>query len=274
MAEVFLWIKNAQLPYAYQQANCHNVSHYIYLMLMKKGIICSKIWTFSPGLYSNLNDSLISFMDPNKLSPTGTIDWGYHVAPVFAVQMGKEIVYKVIDLGLFPTQAVTYKTWLQKLRTRKLLYLIMDADWYLFTSSMIPNFELYGNPNYILEQNLPLPYFFWDKLINDFFKYDGDAYYYLWLPKGLAINQTAIQFYDDEILPILKHKSKKDLLQDYKMLVGNVFNFETVFRDNMWNFDVTPEFQEKHQDIIHKYKQIYDASVWKWNDLVNEKLGF
>ncbi|MDQ5929751.1 MAG: hypothetical protein QG594_1532 [Bacteroidota bacterium] len=272
LAEVFAWIQNENLPYSYQQANCHNVSHYIYLLLQTKGIICSKIWSFSPGIYSNTNSSLITFVDPKKLSPTGKIDWGYHVAPLFHVQKGKKIIQMVIDLGLFPNGPVAYKTWLNKLKTRKLLYLIMDAHWYLFTSSMIPNYVLYGNSDYVLEQNVNLPYFFWDKLINDFFEYEADAYYELWLPKGLAINQTAIAFYEEEIAPILKQKSKKELVNDYKNLVGNVFNFETVFRDNMWNFDVPPEFQEKHQDVIFKYKQIYDTNLWRWNDLVNQKI--
>ena len=274
LTEVFAWIKNENLPYGYQQANCHNVSHYIYLFLKTKGVICSKIWSFSPGIYSSTNPNLISFLDQKRLSPTGKIDWGYHVSPLLLVQKGKEIVQMVIDLGLFPNGPVNYKTWLNKLKTRKLLYLITDGHWYLFNSSMIPNHELYGNSNFILEPNVNLPYFFWDKLINDFFKYEKDAYYDLWLPKGLAVNQTAIQFYEEEIAPILKQKSQKNRLLDYKNLVGNVFNFETVFRDNMWNFEVTPEFQEQHSEIIFKYKQIYDANLWRWNDLVNQKIHF
>lgn len=260
---------NAGLPYGYQQANCHNVSHYIYMLLQSKGITSSKIWTFSPGLYSTSSSKLISFTDKKRLSPTGKIDWGYHVAPVLHVRMGKVINKMVIDLGLFPEGPVNYKTWLNKLKTRKLLYLIMDAEWYLFNSSMIPNYERNNNPEYIQENNLELPYFFWDKLINDFFKYEKESKEFLWLPKGLAINDTAIEFYENEIVPILNVKSKKTLVQDYKNLVGDVFNFETVFRDNMWNYHMTPEFQEKYQDIIAKYYVIYNSNLNKWINLVS-----
>lgn len=261
---------NAALPYAYQQANCHNVSHYIYMLLQSKGVICSKIWTFSPGLYSTSSSKLISFTDKKRLSPTGKIDWGYHVAPILHVQKGNQVSEMVIDLGLFPEGLVTYKTWLNKLKTKNLLHLIMDAEWYLFTSSMIPNYELHSNPEFTQDQNVDLPYFFWDKLINDFFKYEEESKQNSWLPKGLAINETAISFYDNEIAPILNIKSKKALAQDYKNLVGNVFNFETVFRDDMWNTDMTPEFQEKYKNIILKYVAIYTTNVSKWENLVSK----
>ena len=213
LTEVFAWIQSENLPNTYQQANCHNVSHYIYLLLKKKRIICSKIWTFSPGIYSSTNPNLITFLDKKKLSPTGKIDWGYHVSPLLLVQKGKHTIPMVIDLGLFPKEPVTYNIWLNKLKTKELLYTITDGHWYLFNTSMIPNYELYGNSNFIMEPNVNLPSFFLDKLINDFFKYEEDAYYNLWMPKGLAVNQTAIQFYNEEIEPILKIKSKKTLLQ-------------------------------------------------------------
>lgn len=240
------------------------------MLLLSNGVTSSKIWTFSPGLYSTSSSRLISFTDKTKLSPTGKIDWGYHVAPVLHVQKGKEISEMVIDLVLFPEGPVHYRTWLNKLKTRKLLHLIMDADWYLFNSSMIPNYQLNNDPEYVQDKNLDLPYFFWDKLINDFFKYEEESKENQWLPKGLAINEAAMEFYNNEIAPILKMRAKKELAQDYKNLVGNVFNFETVFRDDKWNYDMTPEFQEKHQDIISKYKDIYLDSLKKWEKLVSK----
>lgn len=239
------------------------------MLLLSNGVTTSKIWTFSPGLYSSSSSELISFTDTKKLSPTGTIDWGYHVAPILHVQKGKEISEMVIDLGLFPEGPVHYKTWLNKLKTRKLLHLIMDADWYLFNSSMIPNYQLNNDPAYDHDQNVDLPYFFWDKLINDFFKYEGESKDNKWLPKGLAINETAMVFYNNEIAPILKMNSHKELVQDYKNLVGNVFNFETVFRDDKWNYDMTPEFQEKYQFIISKYKESYFTNLNKWDSMAS-----
>ncbi len=176
----------------------------------------------------------------------------------------------VIDPVLFPNGPVKYRTWLTKLKTKKLIYLIMDAEWYLFNSSLIPNSQLqfceFTNP---YKPNIVLPEWFSDKLITDFFKYEDVSKDNHWLEKGLAINETAIQFYNHEIKPILSYSSKSELLKEYRDLVGNVFNFETVFRDNMWNYEMTEEFQQKHQLVIQKYRVIYENEVLKWQEKLN-----
>jgi hypothetical protein len=64
-------------------------------------------------------------------------------------------------------------------------------------------------------------------------------------------------------------------VNDYKMLVGTVFNFETVFRDNNWNYEMNDEFQSKHQVIIAKYREIYFSNLSKWQEslaLLNETI--
>ena len=212
---------------------------------------------------------LISFTDKKNISPNGKIDWGYHVAPVLQVRIGTKVRKMVIDPGLFPKGLVRYRTWLAKLKTRKLIYLIMDSEWYLFNSSMIPNSQLQTDSEELFNSNPPnlkLPNWFSDKLITDFFKYEDEALNEHWIEKGLAINETAMTFYKDEIKPILHSKQHHDLAIDYKMLVGNVFNFETVFRDNNWNDEMNNDFQFKHQEIITKYRGIYWGNLSKWQE--------
>ena len=80
----------------------------------------------------------------------------------------------------------------------------------------------------------------------------------------MAINETAIAFYDTEIKPNLNLPQYQDMVNDYKMLVGNVFNFETIFRDNNWNYEMDNNFQIKHQNIIAKYREIYFSNLSKW----------
>jgi hypothetical protein len=184
-----------------------------------------------------------------------------------------------IDPGLFKTP-VRYRTWLAKLKTRKLIYLIVDSGWYLFNSSMVPNSELQANSNESLNANptnVKLPDWFSDKHITDFFRYEEEALNQHWIEKGMAINETAIAFYDAEIKPIHNSSSHKDLVYDYKMLVGNVFNFETVFRDNNWNYEMNDDFQFRHQNIISKYREIYFSNLSKWqhslaslNEIINK----
>lgn len=266
---MFAEILQSGIPFGYQQANCHNISHYINYLLASKGYQCAKIWAFAPVVYSTSSSKLISFPDKKNISPNGKIDWGYHVAPVLQVRIGTKVRKMVIDPGLFPKNLVRYRTWLAKLRTRKLIYLIMDSDWYLYNSSMIPNsqiqFESNGYSNAI-SPNVKLPDWFSDKLITDFFRYEDEALEQHWIEKGLAVNETAMAFYTAEIKPILHCKQQLDLLNDYKMLVGNVFNFETIFRDNNWNYEMDSNFQFKHQNIIAKYREIYNSNLAKWQE--------
>jgi hypothetical protein len=134
---------------------------------------------------------------------------------------------------------------------------------------MIPNSQLDCNLNGIPnsnQQNIQLPEWFSDKLINDFFKYDEDALAQHWVEKGLAVNETALAFYNAEIKPILDLPQYEDMVNDYKMLVGNVFNFETIFRDNNWNNEMNNDFQMKHQNIIAQYREIYYSNLTKWKE--------
>jgi hypothetical protein len=265
--DLFAAIMQLGIPFGYQQANCHNISHYISTFLESKGYQCGKIWAFAPVVYSMNSSRLISFADKKNISPTGKIDWGYHVAPVLQVRIGNKVRKMVIDPGLFPKTMVRYRTWLAKLNTRKLIYLIMDSEWYLYNSSMIPNSQIQYNSNGFSNANPPnvqLPDWFSDKLITDFFRYELDSLNDHWIEKGLAVNETAIAFYDAEIKPILHSNQHQGLVYDYKMLVGNVFNFETIFRDNNWNPEMDNNFQFKHQNIIAKYREIYFSNLYKW----------
>lgn len=237
------------------------------------GLKAAKIWAFTPSIYSNSGTNLISFTDKKKSSPNGKIDWGYHVAPILQVKIGNKHQKMVIDPGLFPEGLVSYRTWLAKLKTPSLIYLIMDSEWYLFNSRIIQNSEpQFWQENSIdsLKPNLVLPEWFSDKLITDFFKYEEDSKDNHWLEKGMAINETAIQFYNAEIKPILNLKLQNELLKEYRDLAGNVFNFETVFRDNMWNYEMTTEFQQKHHKVIAKYRKIYESELVKWQLIIKD----
>ena len=273
LIHLFQQILKSGIPFGYQQANCHNISHFTCLFAESKGINAAKIWAFTPGIYSPTSSRLISFTDNQKLSPTGKIDWGYHVAPVVQVQIGNKTRKMVIDPVLFPKGPVGYRSWLAKLKTKRLIYLIMDPEWYLFNSSFLPNSEqeMWDDENLEpIKPNVTFPDWFSDKLVTDFFKYEEDSKQNHWLEKGLAINETASKFYQREIIPILKQPAKSELLQDYRNLVGNVFNFETVFRDQMLNFEMTEEFLEKHQHVIEKYLKSYNKALLRWQTKLEE----
>jgi hypothetical protein len=132
---------------------------------------------------------------------------------------------------------------------------------------MITNAQLQLDFNEISESNQPnikLPHWFSDKCITDFFKYEEEALNQFWIEKGLAVNETALVFYENEIKPILDLEQHQDLVTDYKILVGDVFNFETIFRDNNWNYEMNNDFQLKHKNIIAQYREIYSSNLTKW----------
>jgi hypothetical protein len=130
---------------------------------------------------------------------------------------------------------------------------------------MIPNSQL--TPDYNeFKPNLKLPDWFSDKLITDFFKYEEESEEQHWIEKGLAVNETALALYESEIKPLLHTKMHHETVENYKMLAGNVFNFETIFRDNNWNYEMDENFQFKHQIIIAKYREIYNSNLKKWQD--------
>ncbi len=237
------------------------------MLAQSQGITLAKIWAFTPGIYSMSDTRVISFTDQNKLSPTGKIDWGYHVAPVVLVEHNGVVTKMAIDPVLFPDGAVPYKIWLEKIKTKKLIYLLMDAEWYLFNTSYATNTQLEFfdiNTDEPVKPNVIFPYWFANKCVTDFFKYEEDSRQYYWLEKGLAVNDTASLFYENEIKPILEDSSQALLLKDYRDLVGNVFNFETVFRDYMYNYEMNVVFYEKHHDIIEKYRTIFNDQLAKW----------
>ncbi|WP_018341626.1 protein-glutamine glutaminase family protein [Cytophaga aurantiaca] len=274
---LFDQIQNAGIPFTYPQANCHNIAHYISLLAKRQGITLAKIWAFTPGIYTSYNTRVITFKDKNQLSPTGKIDWGYHVAPVLFVEQDGVVTKMVIDGVLFPNGAVPYKAWLAKIKTKKLIYLLMDAEWYLFNTSYVTNTQLDffdGNTDEPVKPNVIFPYWFANKCVTDFFKYEDNSKENGWLEKGLAINNTAGIFYENEIKPILNDASQEVLLNDYRSLVGNVLNFENVFRDYVYNSEMDEQFHETHAAIISTYRTIFNNECLKWQQRVSEVLPF
>lgn len=266
---LFEYLKKEEIPYEYVQGNCHNLSHCTSFLLRKQGINTMKIWAFAPSLYSNTDPTMITVKDKNSISLTETIDWRYHVATVLLVKGQNGIVEEfVIDLALFPKAPVYYRTWLVKFKTQNLIHLFTDAHWYLFNTwyqyTDINATEAEGLQLFHEEPSVKLPKWFPKEVIYDFFEYELDCKENHWLEKGLAINSTAYQFFVNEIYPKQQNAYYSSLQHDYKLMVGDVYNFETIFRDYSTNDEMTEHFQEKHAFIIEQYRLIYHKELDKW----------
>ena len=85
------------IPFNYSKDGCYARAHRMSLMAQRRGIITGKV--FIEG----------------KLDPFPEAYWGwrYHVAPVVAVKVGKQVVLKVIDPSLFKG-LVSIDEWAEK----------------------------------------------------------------------------------------------------------------------------------------------------------------
>lgn len=195
-----------------------------------------------PYRYREDSKLTIQLPDPNNISPNGLLTWGYHVA-LLLQYAGEEYIF---DLFLDSYKPLTIAEWLEKMQARKFHIDIENPDNYLF----------YTKSSETKKNGL---------FTGEYFKYDGLCREQNWLAKGLAINETAIEFYTKNWF----HFNYKTLLSaDYKLFVGRVNNFECVLRDNITNKKMTKEFQQKHASIIAEYRLVYEKNLEKWMERV------
>ena len=224
----------------YKQGNCHNITHFASLILKSYGVEHNKIWIYAPTRYKEDSKLSIQLLDPNNISPNGILTWGYHVA-LFLQYAGEECVF---DFFLDSKKPLSMAKWLETMQARKFHIDIENPDNYLF----------YTEPSETKKNGL---------YTGQYFKYDGLCREQNWLAKGLAINETAINFYKNEYF----HFKYKTLLStDYKLFVGRVNNFECVMRDNTINKKMTEKFQQKHASVISEYRLVYEENLKKWTD--------
>lgn len=224
--------------FQYKQGNCHNLVHYASLILDSYGIEHKKIWIYAPCRYDKNAKTTIKLPDPNGLSPNGFLSWGYHVA-ILVNFSGLEYVF---DYFIDDEKPLSIGNWIEKMGIKKFKVEIESADKYLF----------FTKPSETKKNGL---------FNGKYFEYDGLCKNENWIAKGLAINETAICFFKNELYHF---QFNTPLSHDYRLLAGSVNNFECVLRDNALNKKMTPAFQEKHEEIITEYRKIYQKNLEKW----------
>ena len=229
--------------FVYKQGNCHNMTHFASLILRNYGVQHNKVWIFAPTRYQEDSRQTIQLLDPNNISPNGLLNWGFHVALLLEYEE-RECVF---DLFLDSEKALTMAEWLERMQARKFRVEIETPDNYLF----------YTQASETKKNGL---------FTGQFFAYEGFCKEQNWLAKGLAINETAVEFYSKNWF----HFHYKTLLSaDYRLFVGRVNNFECVLRDNKTNKIMTEEFQQKYALLIAKYREVYTQKLEKWTEQVN-----
>ncbi|PLK43880.1 protein-glutamine glutaminase family protein [Emticicia sp. TH156] len=246
---IFNEIKHFLYPsYRYLQGNCHCNAHLGSLLLTKHAVPHKKIWVFAPCRYSEHSREVFRIQDPNGMAPLGHIRWGYHVAPMIEWQ-NQELIF---DFNFSETKPLSREEWLGHLNTLNYKCVITEADQFLFYSSpsaLKPDKSLFNG---------------------NFYPIEGLCQQNRWFEKGLAANETALLMYQEVIQVALQKKANAKLINEYKFLIGSINNFECVFRDKSTNKRMTPEFQEKHHDLIHYYRGVFEDNVEKWAESIKQ----
>ena len=208
---------------------------------MSEGIEFADSFVMNPHkwMLTNFDCSAYFVKDKNDLSPTGFVKWGYHVANI-VYEGGKTWI---LDFGLCENKPILLEDWLYFFDLKNFQLKINSSDLYLFYSEEV---QAKAKSKQIFAGN--------------FYAYEGECKENHWMEKGLAINETAFQFFINEI----KNQKDPSLIEDYKLFAGSVNNFETVIKNNAHNKKMTYQFQKKHQLIIAKYRLIYRLILEKW----------
>lgn len=132
-SEIFQWVVEENIEYKYINGSCEDRAHYICMLLKSKGVATGKIWNFAPARYTFLSNELFNIEDPFGIS--GSITWGYHVAPYLLAydENGNEEIV-VIDQCFDAEKYIPKYKWLSLMQCPQAIHLLTDMDSYLFNS--------------------------------------------------------------------------------------------------------------------------------------------
>ena len=232
------------IEYRYINGSCEDRAHYISLLLKKHQVTTGKIWNFAPARYSLSSDELFNMPDPLGISENTT--WGYHVAPFLtAYNEHGEIETLVIDQSLSADALMTIDEWLALMNCPRSIYLLTDADSYLFFSLN----------NYLMQdESAPAdewPAFLPSIITGNFWNLaPGDDY----VQKGLSINDLALEIFSiKNQLPAHEEAYLHELLK----------NIDDVIR--LTEVTKPAELSSKTYRSLISY---YDQRYAHWNDRV------
>ncbi len=184
--------------YGYLNSGCNYKSHYVNLWLKKKlGMQTFKIWSLSKSVYyySGYNDRL-SVPDPNNLTESGKVEWGYHVALGILVKRHEKnkdfIDTMIVDMPTNSVSPISLKEWFG-IQNQKNLY-------YTFTESKFCNFEtlvpaIFNSQTNQLEKLNPSFNTFAGRFWDDGFTIQNSI-----LSKNLAIDIVVMKYYKERVV--------------------------------------------------------------------------
>ncbi len=180
-----------KIEYRYIVGSCEDRTHYITLMLKKRGIDAGKVWVIAPARYTLLSRELITLKDPYGV--VDKVSWGHHVAPIVRVKDGSgPEKLLVIDQSLSPAVPLELNEWLRKLNSPASLYFLTSESDYLFKS--LDGLKVYNNTQLAGPGSMDMPNWMTNILTGDFMKYSFELKGQE-VANGMATNDAAMAIF-------------------------------------------------------------------------------
>jgi hypothetical protein len=258
--QAFNRISNSfDIEFNYPQGGCQQRAHVMSMILDKKfNIEHCKLWLFAPAAM-DMNETLTLFIaDKNGLSPSGIIEWNYHVVPVMQVQAANAIDTLVIDPSINRNEPMTMEAWFNSIGnsdTGKYSFLLPDK--YFF------NCFYSGNEMTSI----------FDGSFVDFINQAKDD---LAVERSLALNDMAIKIFHTYIQPLMNDtEADETMLLDLKTVFGNATILDLLFAQNISGSTENTTYRyviTRYTDIMQEAKHFYNERLLYWTKFTNTLL--
>jgi len=263
IAKAFDYIANhSHLTFDFPQGGCQQRSHAMSMLLHKKfSVQHCKVWIFAPAALYDFDERTLFVEDKNQLSPSNTVHWNYHTAPMVKQTEGKKTEYMIIDPSLNRDKPLPIGDWMQAMGNSECCrYTFLMPEKYFFNCK----YNDYSQLTNVFD--------------GTFFEFTNPAKDNLVLEKGLAVNDMAILIFKKHIEPLMtasliKNETK---LQDLKDIFGNATALDLLFAQNLSGNTNNTSYRYvlgNYGAIMKEAKQVFHERLIFWTKFTNELLG-
>jgi hypothetical protein len=259
--QAFNSISNSfEIEFNFPQGGCQQRAQIMSMILDKKfNIEHCKLWLFAPAAM-DMNETFTLYIeDKNGLSPSGKIEWNYHVVPVVQVQGANAIDTLVIDTSINRNEPMQMENWFTSIgnsHTGKYSFLLPDK--YFF------NCFYSGNEM----TNI------FDGSFVDFINQAKDD---LAVERSLALNDMAMKIYHTYIQPLKNAPDPAGIkkLEDLKAVFGNSTILDLLFAQNISGKTENTTHRyviTSYSDIMQEAKHFFNERLLYWTKFTNTLL--
>jgi hypothetical protein len=259
--QAFYSISNSfEIEFNFPQGGCQQRAQIMSMILDKKfNIEHCKLWLFAPAAM-DMNETFTLYIeDKNGLSPSGKIEWNYHVVPVVQVRDTNAIDTLVIDPSINRNEPMTMEDWFNSIgnsHTGKYSFLLPDK--YFF------NCFYSGNEM----TNI------FDGSFVDFINQAKDD---LAVERSLALNDMAMKIYHTYIQPLKNAPDRAGIkkLEDLKAVFGNSTILDLLFAQNISGKTENTTHRyviTSYSDIMQEAKHFFNERLLYWTKFTNTLL--